>query len=438
MVNRRQFITGLGTFTAGSLLASEAGSSTIVSALVSQSNTIVVGAGGDYSQVSDALADITDASSDNPYLIQVLAGVYDLNWKAKPWVTVLGSGPLSTIFEGEGSNRILMLGSNIYLGDFAVRYRGLTDSHAAIQRYGRASGIILNNIHIEHHGQGAAIKNINGGTLLTWWLQNLKIRSEGTALLLGGHTYCDNLKVMLFGNNSGHEHVGCKVIGNSARIYLNNCRIGTGYWYDYTGTEYIENSVSGPDNVIGVWIPPGTTNQRVEIHNLESFCRNEDFAPPDIDVNVIRAETGWVRAFGCFGQSETPSNWSDRKSLFQSGDGKIEVFGSRFTNIDGESYGSEQLQIQTYTVADDGKEIEKFEGGLHRLDSSAGNFRIYMPWPDFTIPGVVHVFKKVNDANSVEVYFQGPGLEGNAGPLSLTNRYETLRITWDGTEWVRV
>jgi len=366
-----------------------------------------------------------------------MPGVYSLNWKTKDWVTVVGSGPMATIFEGAGWNRISVAGSNVHLSNFGVRYTGLSAGNAAILRSGRSSGVLLENIHIDHSGDGAAVRNAGGETFLTWWLKDLRVRTEGVGLHVGGHTYCDDLKVLLYGDHSGHAHVGCLVEGQSVRIYLNNCRIGTGYWNDYADGAYIQNKVRGSDDVLGVWLPPGNV-AKVEIHGLESFCRNEDTSPLSVNVNVIRAESGWVRAYGCFGQAETPVDWAASRSLYQSGGGKIEQFACRFTKIKGESYGSEVLGVQTFTSADNGYRLSKYEGGVHKVNAANGSFTLLLPLPDYADPGVVHIFKKINSANSVTINLAGARLEGSYNSPVLRSAYSTLKITWDGKQWLRV
>ena len=163
------------------------------------SNEIVVGNGGEFPDVASALASITDASRTNPYVIRILPGVYSSNFTTKSWVSIVGSGRTATIFEGSVWQGIKVAGSNVTLSDFSVYHTGINPNHTAIARSGLASEIILFNIDIDQTGPGCAIRNARGDTKLTWWLSNLKIRSEGTALEIGLQTYCDNLKVLLHG-----------------------------------------------------------------------------------------------------------------------------------------------------------------------------------------------------------------------------------------------
>ena len=439
MSTRRSFIKSSLLPVAGSVVLVNAACSNnsnqdqSVIATSSPSNLLNIGPGGDFDDVAGALNSITDNSIDNPYLLRVLPGVYSLNWSPKSWTTIEGSGPLATIFVGSGWDSINIGESDVHLKDFGIRFTGSDEGHVAIHRSGAASGVHLSGIHIEHSGHGAAIRNSGGDPKLTWWLRDLKIRTEGIGLDIGAVTYCDDIKIMLYGTNSGHSHVGCRITGNSTRTYLNQCRIGTGYAYDYRDG-FITNEVSGDDDVLGLWIPAGYQDSHVEIHGMESFCRNEDTVSHSVNVNVLRIETSWVRAYGCFGQAETPADWSIGSSIYQSGQGKIEQYGCRFSGITGRTFGSTTVGIQTFTFADDGYMFDKFEGGLHRLNASDGPFMLRLR----ANPGEMHIFKKIDGVNQVTIDLNGATLDGNPANVVLMDAYEKLSIVWNGTEWVRV
>ena len=402
------------------------------------SNEIVVGNGGNFPDVTSALASITDASRNNPYVIRVLPGVYSSNFTTKSWVSIVGSGRTATIFEGSGWQRISIAGSNVTLSDFSVYHTGSNPNHTAIVRSGMASNVILFNIDVDFTGIGRAIKNSQGDTKLTWWLSNLKIRSEGTALELGLQTYCDNLKVLLHGDYSGQPHVGVKVIGNSCRVFLNNCRIGTGYWWGYDENGFEANTVSGDDDVIGIWVPAGNRNCRIEAHGLESFCRNETTSNSNVSVNVIRMEDSWLRVFGCFGQAETPMGWGVRKTLYQSGSGKIEQYACRFTDVEGNTTGANILPTQTFTYLDNLYAFDKFEGGLHRVDTSGGDVELILRGHDAgDQPGETHFFKIIRGNNKLTLRLSaGDTLEGSAVNPVLQGLYSSIRLIWDGEEWI--
>jgi hypothetical protein len=67
-------------------------------------NTLVVAkSGGDFTTISAALASITTANASNPYLIQVLPGVYSETVTMKSYVDIEGSGELTTKITAPGS-----------------------------------------------------------------------------------------------------------------------------------------------------------------------------------------------------------------------------------------------------------------------------------------------------------------------------------------------
>jgi hypothetical protein len=402
------------------------------------SNEIVVGNGGDYPDVASALATITDASRTNPYLIRVLPGVYNSNFTTKSWVSIVGSGRTATIFEGSVWQGIKVAGSSVTLSDFSVYHTGSNPNHTALARSGPASEIILFNIDIEQSGPGCAIRNAKGDTKLTWWLSNLKIRSEGTALELGLQTYCDNLKVLLHGNYSGQPHVGVKVIGNSCRVFLSNCRIGTGYWWGYDENGFQANTVSGDDDVIGIWVPAGNRNCKIEVHGLESFCRNETTTNPGVRVSVIRLEDSWLRAFGCFGQAENPMDWAICKTVHQSQNGKIEQYACRFTDVEGNTTGVDILPTQTFTYLDNFYTFNKFEGGLHRVDTSGGDVELVLHGHRLgEAPGETHFFKIIRGDNKLTLRLSaGNRLEGSTVDPVLQGLYASMKLIWDGEEWI--
>lgn len=397
---------------------------------------LVVGPGGNFDTVAEAIESIADNNRNTPYLIKVLPGIYPLAWKVKEWITVEGSGPLSTIFEGDSNDSIQVAGSNIHLQNFGVRFTGSDHSQAAIRRKGFATAVYLNNIHIEHFGPGAAISNRGHDTRLTWWLNALKIRTEGTGLDIASHTYCDNLKIFMFGTNSGHDHIGCRVADSRSRIYLNNCRIGTGYGYGYDG-EIVKNEVHGDNHVVAIWLPANSDKTRVEVHGLESFIRNESSSNPFVNINVIRIESGWVRAFGCFGQAESPGLWDLSSSLFQSSPGKVEQYACRFTDATGNSFGSSIEGVRTFSAINDGYVFDKFEAGLHRLIGGDGSFELKLRPGNGIMPGEKHTFKKIDSVGQVAINPNGNTLEGRSENIVLTASYDTLKIIWDGDEWLR-
>lgn len=398
-------------------------------------NTVYVGTGGDYAQIQDALDSITDASESNRYTIKIYPGDFNLNFDTKAYVDIEGSGD-GTRLIGTGTQRIDIASSHVNFSNFYILWTGTSAAQNAILRAYASYNIVFDNVNGEQNGLGSFMDIGGGGGLLTWQLRNMIIRSEHVGLRLGSTVYADNVRVLMHGNNTGQTHIGLEIEDTNGRLYLNNCRFGTGYWADDVNGVLTQYKIYGADNIYGIHLAGTATDTRVEIHGLESFCRNEDTDGPAVEVNVIRVEGGWVRAFGCFGQSETPDP-ANVYSLYQSGDGKIEQYGCRFSRIDGNSFGGSIDGVQTFTVADDLLLISKFEGGLHRCDASSGAFTLKMELLGYAMTGTVHTFMKTDgSANIITLDLNGATLEGSAINPTLTAQYESLKIIYDGVEWV--
>lgn len=79
-------------------------------------NLIVVAPrGGDFTNPIDALNAITDASADNPYLVRIMPGTYDLGIATlvmKPHVDIEGSGELNTRLKGSAADAGVVAGAS--------------------------------------------------------------------------------------------------------------------------------------------------------------------------------------------------------------------------------------------------------------------------------------------------------------------------------------
>ena len=69
--------------------------------MLSLGNQIVVGVGGDFAGIRDAIESITDNSAQSPYQIALLPGIYRA-FDAKPYVDVVGPGVKSRLVETSG------------------------------------------------------------------------------------------------------------------------------------------------------------------------------------------------------------------------------------------------------------------------------------------------------------------------------------------------
>jgi|GEM_PF-3013255 len=369
--------------------------------------------------IQSVINSITDASADMPYTIFIPTGVYDCTAQdlvMKEWVHLRGLGSEATIIVTANYNNIIAI-SNSSISDMTIEYTG--SYQGAITKTTLIENFTLDRVNFNIYGSGAAVW-FNGGGDFFVYMNNVKIVTEGKGIYVNtyGHYYLHDVDIFLTGDNIGSQHIGIQVDSYS-RFYIWGSKIGTGYGYPN-----ITNDTA--QDVIGIYIPvTNTANPRIELHDLESFCRNEG-AQEGANVNVIRAENGWFRCFGCFGQAETPPDWSIGDTLYQSGNGKIEIIGCRFSNYTGNVVGSPQRGVSQYTVADHNYSLDKFEGGLILLDATDGAFTL-------RVPGTVHIgseyiFKKIDSTvNVVTISGNGNNIDGQAS-VSLTSQYETLKI----------
>ena len=376
--------------------------------------------------IQSVINSITDASADMPYTIFIPSKVYDCtdhDLVMKEWVHLRGLGSEATIIITKNFNNIIAA-SNSSISNMTIEYSGSVQG--AITKASLIQNFTINTVNFNIFGGGSAIYFPSGGDFSVW-MYDLKIITEGKGIHDGawGRYYLHDVDIFLTGDNIGASHIGIQ-IDSGSRFYIWGSKIGTGY-----GHPGIINDTD--QDVIGIYIPvTNTANPRVEVHDLESFCRNAD-AQEGAKVNVLRAEAGWFRCFGCFGQSETPPDWSVGKTIYQSGDGKIEVKGCRFSSYAGNIYGSPQRGVSNYTVADNNHTLSKFEGGLVLLDATDGAFTIRLEGN--VRYGDEYIFKKIDStANVVTISGNGKNIDGQAS-VSLTSQYETLKIIGGYDEW---
>ena len=116
-------------------------------------NQIIVGVGGDFTDIDSALSSITDNSRTNPYQILLLPGTYG-GFDTKPYVDIVGSGVKSSIIEtGFLFGDYIRLGSYVSLSNMGIKYSGTTGSstiRGAVQKLSDTqSEVIMSNIEFE-------------------------------------------------------------------------------------------------------------------------------------------------------------------------------------------------------------------------------------------------------------------------------------------------
>ena len=336
--------------------------STVAFANTSEKNNaskiIIVGASAnaDYSDLTTAVEQISDSSIDNPYLVKVEPGIFQLAklTKIPEFVHIEGSGANITsirceewatlkVSTGSSLSHLTISGNNVktkgIISPNAQRVINFKLSHVDIYlKGGKSSAIALDNYnHVTH-------------------MDNVLIITDSIGMILQGFHYINSTNIFLSGVDTYTDYIGIFVPG-MCRLYLWNSKIGTGYGETNESGFAPNLEVIDPNSaVVGIFIPESNDQlPRLELHGVESFCRNEDmlYQPTSMGINCIRAENGWVRMFGCFTQSEVPLNPSLQVSIHQQGKGRVEVYGTRYSSLDGNLTSRGQKAVSNYSSPED-------------------------------------------------------------------------------------
>jgi len=142
--------------------------------------------------------------------------------------------------------------------------------------------------------------------------------------------------------------------------------------------------------------------------------------------------------FGCMCQSE-PGTHNKSRSLYAvygteaqpptGQGGKVEIFGSRVTDFEGNVFGGGgTVGISTYNATHDGRVLSKYDSGLILCDASAGSFRLLLPGVAISA-GESYSFKKIDaSSNTVTIGVESDGLIDGATDRMLNAQYERARI----------
>ena len=194
---------------------------------------------GDFTDPAAAMASITDASEDNPYLLLIGPGVYTLSRQlvAKPYVRIQGSGVGTTILKG------------------AVAGATPADGGLIKATYPSNTGgaIEISDLTLINNGKGAVAGGIYGGFSL---IEKLIIQ---------------HIDIIISSTNLGYGISG-KSNGQSSKISISNCNIdirglsGHGVYIDDNDTITTINDTS--INVITTNLSSGILCANIEANNI--------------------------------------------------------------------------------------------------------------------------------------------------------------------------
>ena len=204
-------------------------------------NTVIVSPVGpaatdNCQELIGALASITNASANNPYLLVIEPGLYDCGAKSvilKSFVDVEGAGPGATRLQSASSGDFMILASNIILRGFSIERTAPSGSASALA--GNAvTDVLLTNLHFQSNGTGTAVDNrgialINGSQATLRDLVSLADGGSGetSAIFLNAST-ADMTNVEARGSNGGTGNQGLNASNSGAATARNSIFAGTG------------------------------------------------------------------------------------------------------------------------------------------------------------------------------------------------------------------
>ena len=108
--------------------------------------------------LTDALAGITDAASDNPYLLFIEPGIYDCAGNSitmKSFVDIQGAGPRMTMLESTSSGNFIVLASDSSLRDLSIERTSSSGTGPNTVFGSSVTGVVLSNLRVISNGAGS-------------------------------------------------------------------------------------------------------------------------------------------------------------------------------------------------------------------------------------------------------------------------------------------
>ena len=134
---------------------------------------VVAKSGGDYTSVQAAIASITTADADNPYLVWIAPGVYEEEVTMAPYVHLQGAGQEATILSNDATAITLHLAAHASVRDLTV-----LNGYASFETYAilasasdNVTGTLVANVTAR--GQGTVT-----------WSHGISLEGSGTSVTL--------------------------------------------------------------------------------------------------------------------------------------------------------------------------------------------------------------------------------------------------------------
>jgi hypothetical protein len=272
-------------------------------------------------------------------------------------------------------------------------------------------------------------------------LNDVEIRTDSVGLRVASNfTYATNLNI-LFKTTKAHAGPVYGVLHEeNGRFWWFGGKCGTGYGL-FSPPSF------GEADLIGYYIPPTATggNLRGELHDITGFIVNESETIGKL--NNVRAENGWVRCFGCFGQCEDPNAGWNANSLYAaygtseqpaSGEGgKIETFGCRYNGHDGALPGGTDHYVAELTDADDGYQINVYTSGVILADTTSFAFGLVIEDENLSRQDKVHIKNVGTGGNSLTISPPATNgtIDGSTDDLTLSDGESVYLFNKRNKEW---
>ena len=386
---RRKFMMGgvfLGASTA-SMMISNAASSAVSAA---NDHYLTVGNGGMFASLHEAVAaaGLLHTNSSNWVVICMLPGVYDLSLEdtelALPDFTELtGVSKYGCIVLGNG-NKNIRIHAHTRISNCTIKYTGVGSRSAAIRPQDSVTLSMLGFLDIE----GVELDVYSTSKCAVWltlldrcYIRNSFIQTSGIGIeVFNGEVFISGTHCRLVGNVPGNtaSHHAIRQNLSWSRIWVDGGTWATGY-----GSPEINGE---SDANIVMFSVGGNANSRVELNNVWNITRNNSGSNSGITacVNVV-TPGAWVRVRGGYFQGED-ANRHNYYDLMNSAGGRLEIQGTRYKRLFGNSYSSNGAGVRLITNAvytpkynDDGiKLIDSSgnSGGMTVMLSDAGETQI--------------------------------------------------------------
>lgn len=399
----------------------------------------------EYQTISAALADITDATTSNRYAVYVEPGNY-AGFTMKSFVSIVGMGYRSAIISATNSVPVDCGCTSGTLANFTMDYTdsgGLTSDQGIIERTGSAE-------RVEFHNLDMFVSSIGAASNMRWAFNfgagdhDIQFNNINIETCCGGYKFptgsyrLHDCNTVLIPGQTILPHI-CMQIENAARVDVMGGRWGTGYW--------VQDQDHGDDDgdTYCFYIPASNTgsNMRLWMDGVQAYARNVN-ATSGTNVNVIRAENGWVRVGpNCLLQAEGTGNgnYASVYSNFRTASQPVSGQGGRVEFVNhrpnapqsGNVSGGRCINVQTFTSD---ATLDKFEAGVIECDSTSGSFTIYLPAFGTVPRGSEYTFKKISSTNTVTIDLASANLEGSGTNPTLTTLYDSLHIVAGSSEWL--